>query len=111
MANPYHVRELDRTSSEGLLDAHFPARRMFGQRLGFHSLLWSLDPPGPDADGQTGPAQANRLDTGSGQLLPGPMAAPMYYLAVCARQAGDLPDLPDLFAFCRRATIGVQPLQ
>ncbi len=99
VANPFHVRELDRDEFDGLLGRHFPHRRLFGQRLGFHSVVWSLDAHGPNADGVAGPAQASRLDTGSGQLMPGPMAAPMYYLAACARHGADLPAMPDLSLF------------
>ncbi|MCK9490286.1 MAG: class I SAM-dependent methyltransferase [Xanthomonadales bacterium] len=99
VANPFHVRELDRDEFEGLLAAHFPQRRVFGQRLGFHSVVWSLDQPGPDADGVAGPAQASRLDTGSGQILSGPMAEPMYYLAACARRSEELPAMPGLSLF------------
>lgn len=94
VANPFHVRELDRAEFEGLLGRHFPHRRLFGQRLGFHSLLWSLD-----GTGASTPAQASRLDTGTGKLLDGVMTAPMYYLAACARRGEDLPDLPALSLF------------
>ena len=40
--NEYHVSELYRGEFEALLDSYFPACRMWGQKLGFQSTLWSL---------------------------------------------------------------------
>lgn len=85
--NPHHVRELYRPELEALLAERFPARRLFGQKLLFTSLMWSLD----DA---TSPGQALTLD---GQAIrPGITNAPMYYLAACARDPGALRALPAL---------------
>ncbi len=89
--NPHHVRELDRAEFEALLAARFPARRLWGQKLAFQSLLWTLD---ATADG---PAQALAID--AGELLPGPALAPTYYLAACARDDAGLAGLPALSVF------------
>jgi SAM-dependent methyltransferase len=99
--NPYHVRELDRDELLGLLRPRFAAIELYGQRLGFHSLLWSLAGDGSDAAaaGPGGPAQWLRMDAGSGDLGHGPDPAPVYYVAVCAASAGALPALPGLSVF------------
>ncbi|MCG7754945.1 class I SAM-dependent methyltransferase, partial [Flavihumibacter cheonanensis] len=39
--NPFHLRELHRDELEALLGRHFPACRLWGQKLGFHSAIWS----------------------------------------------------------------------
>jgi SAM-dependent methyltransferase len=41
--NPHHVRELQRDEFERLLGSHFPARRLFAQKLLFQSVLWPAD--------------------------------------------------------------------
>ncbi|HEU0151896.1 MAG TPA: class I SAM-dependent methyltransferase [Arenimonas sp.] len=88
--NPHHVRELYRPEFEALLAGRFPARRLFGQKLLFQSVLWSLD-------GATSPAQAFSLD---GQAIHDGVAnAPMYFLAACARDAAALAALPALSVF------------
>ncbi len=85
--NPHHVRELYRPEFEALLDARFPVRRLFGQKLLFQSVLWSLD-------GAASPAQALTLDGQS--IRDGVTNAPMYYLAACAKDAAALAALPAL---------------
>ena len=42
--NEYHVSELYRHEFDDLLASCFPAVRMWGQKLGFQSSLWALDP-------------------------------------------------------------------
>jgi SAM-dependent methyltransferase len=85
--NPHHVRELYRPEFEAMLAARFPARRLFGQKLLFQSVLWSLD-------GAASPGQAHTLD---GQAIrDGVTNAPMYYLAACAKDAAALDALPAL---------------
>ena len=85
--NPHHVRELYREEFEALLRPRFAGLRLFGQKLLFQSVLWDL------ADGQ-GRAQA--FTAAADGLGDGPGYAPMYYLAVCARDAATLPPLPAL---------------
>lgn len=85
--NPHHVRELYRPEFEAMVAARFPARRLFGQKLLFTSLVWALD------DGVS-PPQLASLD---GQAIrPGITNAPMYYVAACAREAAALDALPAL---------------
>lgn len=91
--NPYHVRELDRDEFTGLLRARFPALRLFGQRLAFHSTVWAVDPPA------TGPAEQLRLDAADGTLHGGGDPAPVYWLALAARHPDELPALPALSVF------------
>jgi SAM-dependent methyltransferase len=83
-ANPHHVRELYREELEALLAVHFPARRLFGQKLLFQSALWSLD--GAPASIRVDTARAGSLD-----VTPAFNQAPLYFVAVCARREDALP--------------------
>ncbi|MBP6595872.1 MAG: methyltransferase domain-containing protein, partial [Arenimonas sp.] len=88
--NPHHVRELYRPEFEALLQARFPARRLFGQKLLFQSTLWALD-------AAPGATQAVTLtETG---VADGLGYGPLYFLAACGRDAGDLAGLPALSLF------------
>ena len=89
--NPHHVRELYRDEFEALLAARFPARRLYGQKNLFQSVLWALD-------GQGGGAQAHALQP-DGAVVDGVGPAPMYYLAACARDGAALASLPALSLF------------
>ncbi|MCX7034655.1 MAG: class I SAM-dependent methyltransferase [Arenimonas sp.] len=89
--NPHHVRELYRDEFEALLAARFPARRLYGQKNLFQSVLWALD-------GQGGGAQAHALQP-DGAVADGVGPAPMYYLAACARDEAALASLPALSLF------------
>ena len=89
--NPHHVRELYRDEFEALLAARFPARRLYGQKNLFQSVLWALD-------GQGGGAQASTLAVDDA-VADGIGPAPLYYLAACARDAGALASLPALSLF------------
>ena len=85
--NPFHVRELECDEFEALLAARFPARRLYAQKLLFQSALWALD-------AGEGAAQV-RVQEGAA-LCEGFAYPPLYYLAVCARDAKALDDLPAL---------------
>lgn len=91
--NPFHLRELSRVEFEALLRARFPAVALYGQKLAFHSTLWRLE------EGQ-GPGQALVLDD-DGSLAT-VHEAPVYYVAVCARDGAALPALPGLSVFADR---------
>lgn len=85
--NPHHVRELYRPEFEALLAARFPARRLYGQKLLFSSMMWALDEA-------VSPPELASLD---GQAIrPGITNAPMYYLAACAKEPRALAALPSL---------------
>ena len=87
IANPHHVRELYRDEFEALLAARFPAVRLYGQKLAFVSLLRALDGGGQGA--------AESLLDGEGVRAALDLP-PLYYLAVCARDATALAALPQL---------------
>lgn len=91
--NPYHVKELSHDEFTALLRAQFPAVSIYGQKLAFHSTIWRLP------DGQ-GPAQALVLDE-AGDVATA-HEAPVYYVAVCARDSALLPVLPGLSVFSDR---------
>lgn len=86
--NPHHVRELYRDEFEALLARHFPARRLFAQKLLFQSVLWE-----PDA-AAVGAAQ---LLTQHGDAIEAGLGyPPLYYVAACAADAAALHALPPL---------------
>ncbi len=89
--NPHHVRELYRDEFEALLAARFPARRLYGQKNLFQSVLWSLD-------GQGDGAAASTLDA-SGTVRDGVGPAPLYFLAACGHDEAALAALPTLSLF------------
>jgi SAM-dependent methyltransferase len=82
--NEYHVKELYRDELEALLRAHFPACRLWGQKLGFHSAIWSLE---------GAPGVGFRQETG-GEIRQGsaPLQDPVYYIALCAATEAALPE-------------------
>jgi Methyltransferase domain len=91
VVNPHHVRELYRHEFEALLAARFPARRLYGQKNLFQSVLWALD-------GQGGGTQASTL-AADDAVVDGIGPAPLYYLAACARDEAALASLPALSLF------------
>ena len=85
-ANPFHVRELYRGEFEALLGAHFPAWRLYGQKLLFVSALWGIDGQGRVqwlSDQPVSAVAENR-----------PVWPPLYFLAAAAATEEALPDLP-----------------
>jgi SAM-dependent methyltransferase len=83
--NEFHVRELYRDELETLLGRYFPAYRLLGQKLMFHSVIWSLDH-----------IDRLQLDHVSGSGLESPASvpsAPVYFIAVCAADEASLPDV------------------
>jgi len=83
--NEFHVRELYRDELESLLREHFPAYRLWGQKLMFHSALWSLD----DAAG------VHCLQECNGKIEAGdaPAHDPVYFIALCAAEETALPEV------------------
>lgn len=81
--NEFHVRELYRDEFEALLQANFPAYRLWGQKLFFQSAIWSLeDKPG-----------VQFLQENGGQLssFTQPHHDPVYLMALCAADEACLP--------------------
>lgn len=82
--NEFHVKELYQHELEDLIGRHFPAFRLLGQKLMFHSAIWSLD----------GVSRVS-LDQVSADSLRQPESitqAPMYFIALCAAEQACLPD-------------------
>lgn len=78
--NEFHVRELYRDELLGLLSPHFPQIRLYGQKLLFQSVLWSLD--------GAGHGEASCTASGDGrQITAGLDYAPLYFIAACSRKA------------------------
>ena len=82
--NEHHVRELYREELESLLSRHFPAWRLFGQKLLFQSAIWDL---------QAAPASVDAVTSrdGGAEMVQGVAHEPLYFIAVCAASAADLP--------------------
>lgn len=83
-SNEYHVKELYREELEALVQRYFPASRLLGQKLMFHSAIWSVD----------GFDQV-KLDQISGDKINSPESItqpPIYFIALCAADETCLPD-------------------
>ena len=81
--NEFHVRELYREELEALLQAHFPAFRLYGQKLLFQSAIWSLDgAPG------VGLLQDSGAEVRASAVL---NHEPVYFIALCAAEERYLP--------------------
>ena len=85
--NEYHVKELYRDELEALIGRHFPAYRLLGQKLMFHSAIWSLDGVNRVDLDQVAAGEMNSPD--------GITQAPMYFIAFCAAEEAGLPDVDD----------------
>ena len=94
--NEFHVRELYRDELEALLAREFPAVRLLGQKLMFHSCVWSLDGAGVNT-------QVVTLTQGNCQASPAPTVAPVYFIALCAASDELLPAHPSLQLFADQA--------
>ncbi len=92
--NAFHVRELYRDEFVALLDRHFGTHRLFGQKLLFQSVLRDLGAPPARASART-------MATDGSNVVDGLDYPSVYYVAVCAHRAEDLPPgldgLVDLF--------------
>ena len=90
--NEFHVRELYRDELLALLRAHFPHVRLYGQKLLFQSAIWRVDAAPSSVAAATLSADAMQVHA---ELA----YAPLYYIAVCAREPLPAALLPDLALF------------
>jgi len=81
--NEHHVRELYRDELEALIQRHFPAHRLLGQKLMFHSAVWSLD--------RIDSVTLDQLAAGEKRSPASITQAPMYFIALCAANEASLP--------------------
>lgn len=89
--NEFHRKELYADELKALLGRHFPAWRLLGQKLMFHSAIWSMDELEKVSFDQL---CATDSATGSSVNLPvtqGITQAPMYFIALCAANEVHLP--------------------
>jgi SAM-dependent methyltransferase len=83
--NEFHVAELYRHDFEALLGDHFPAYRLWGQKLVFQSAIWSLEPfPGVSVHHERDGEVSTRSSPGHD---------PVYLIALCAADAESLPSM------------------
>ena len=92
--NPYHARELYRDQFEALLGRHFPAFRLFGQKLMFVSALWEID--------RGGAATFHTEDNGRVEHAGQPSAPPLYFLALAAANHAALPEIAPVSMYTDR---------
>lgn len=85
--NEHHVKELYREELEALLGERFAAYRLFGQKLLFQSAIWQL------GNEQSDKTHSARLNHGRIEHTSGPAYDPIYFIAVCARSKGRLPEV------------------
>ncbi len=83
--NEYHVKELYRNELEALIQRHFPAHRLLGQKLMFQSAIWSLDGFDKVTLDQVA---SDKTNTTASFTQP-----PMYFIALCAAEQVNLPDI------------------
>lgn len=91
--NEFHVRELYRDELEELLGKHFPNFRLYGQKLMFHSTLWTLGDAGAAVEHLTAEADGS---VEAGAL---PTVEPLYFIAVAGAESVELPQPPALSLF------------
>jgi len=84
-ANEYHVKELYRQELEVLIGRHFPVCHLLGQKLMFHSAIWSMDGIDQVTLDQVSKDEINTPDKIT--------QAPIYFIALCAAGQANLPDL------------------
>lgn len=80
-ANPFHLKELYRDEFLALLRERFAHAAFFGQRVDTFSAIWPMEP---------GAARAQVVDVRKDEaeaVVEGRPADPMYFLAVCGRDA------------------------
>jgi SAM-dependent methyltransferase len=83
-ANEFHIKELYREELDELIQQHFPASRLLGQKLMFHSAIWSMD--GVDR------ITLDQVSAGDPGVPEGIIQPPMYFIALCAADEAYLPD-------------------
>jgi len=82
--NEFHVKELYRDELEALIGRHFDAWRLLGQKLMFHSAIWSLD--GVEN------VSLDQVSEENVTLPPGITQPAMYFIALCAAEETSLPE-------------------
>lgn len=83
--NEFHIRELYRDELDELLAEQFPVRKLWGQKLLFHSVIWSLN-----SESGFRVHQSNEEEV-SVRTDPGHDA--MYFIVICAAEESGLPSL------------------
>ena len=81
--NEFHLKELYQGELEALIARHFPACHLLGQKLAFHSMIWSLDGVNQLALDQWVDGQHHHPESVEQPA--------MYFIALCANDAGVLP--------------------
>ncbi len=91
--NEFHVRELYKDELSALLSEQFPIQSWFGQKMAFHSVIWS----------ELESLESLQLFFGDEQYAGTSEAypiKPMYFIVLCAMRADDLPRNRANFSLC-----------
>ena len=86
--NEFHVKELYREEFEALVQRHFPASHFLGQKLMFHSVIWS--------ENGAKKVTLDQLDDGTATTPGSFTQLPMYLIALCAAEQSSLPEVDGL---------------
>jgi hypothetical protein len=81
--NEFHVKELYRDELEALISRHFPACHLLGQKLAFHSMIWSL--------GGVSQVEMDQWMDGQHSHSDNIERPAMYFIALCTSDAQWLP--------------------
>ncbi len=90
--NEYHLKELYKDELETLLKQYFPAHRLLGQKLMFHSAIWSMDALEQVLLDQQNSAECAEPPVNDGCDTRHITQAPMYFIALCAADHAYLPE-------------------
>ena len=82
--NEFHVKELYRHELEDMIGRSFPAFRLLGQKLMFHSAIWSL--------GDVSQVSLDQVSANTVRRAEQITQAPMYFIALCAAEQAILPE-------------------
>ena len=90
--NEFHLKELYRDELETLLKRYFPAIRLLGQKLMFHSAIWSMDEVEQVKLDQLCSAGSATPHAAGESVTRCIKQAPMYFIALCAADQTQLPE-------------------
>lgn len=89
--NEFHVKELYRHELESLISRHFKASHLLGQKLAFHSAIWSVHDLDNSADSAVSKVALDQISDAQTRSLNSINQPAMYFIALCADAMQSLP--------------------
>ena len=83
--NEFHLKELYHDELVSLISKYFPASRLLGQKLMFHSAIWSVD--------GVRDVELNQFSGNAVSAISSITQAPVYHIALCAAESHFLPEV------------------